>query len=315
MVKVESAVRSARGTLITAVVITSCISTTAQAGLAADRVFQATAEPGTVTSAWSGAEGVVITGAAAKTGRLGYEVAASNAPGYVQWDDVIEQQRTHFSVRLWVQVKSVRPGESVDILTVRNSFGVRDFDFFLGAGGRFRWDIAGSQPGPRSETRVALNRWYLVEAFGDFADSQHEVTVRINGQDQGTLINRRATASTVHALRLGTVAPKTHRQWYDDVAVRVGDSSIGFLEKLPPPPEIEQSAPAAAAPSSSAPSRDTSQGATPPEAGPVAGPPPGDVDASPDSRGTATAAGFVLALCAAGLIALGVGPALARRRR
>ena len=205
-------------------------SATAPAVAATSAYLEADAESGTVIPPFSTATNASVSSAAAKRGSNGYVVNSTNAAGFASWSSAaVEQRHTDFSVRTWVQVRSRAAGQSVDLVSVQNVRTVNNFDFFLTAdSSRFKWDLQNANSRSSSFT-VIPNRWYFLEAYGSYGGSTYTASVRIDGVDQGVIASPGQTASTVKSLWLGTTAAKTHEQWYDDVALRVADSSIGFL--------------------------------------------------------------------------------------
>ena len=167
--------------------------------------------------------------AAAHSGGGGVRVAATNAPGNVRWDDtVVPQGRQFASGRFWVRVNSRAANESVDLFTVANALGSRNFDFFVSATtGRFQWDIF-NQATDRTSFAVTFGQWYLVEVRLEYQGSTHTARVRIDGIDQGTITSP-GTPTTVASLTVGSMTNKTHSQDYDDIALVVGDADPGWL--------------------------------------------------------------------------------------
>ena len=197
---------------------------------AASSYLEADGESGTVMPPWSASAGAEVSSSAAKTGSRGYVVRGAGSEGYLRWSDTaVEQGHAAFSVRAWVQVKSRGAGESVDLITVTNETGVNNFDFFVtGSSSQFKWDLLQTDTG-QSNFVVESNRWYLVEARGEFAGSTYNASVRIDGVEQQSISSPGLPATTVRSMWLGTSLPKTHEQWYDDVALRVGDGTVDYL--------------------------------------------------------------------------------------
>ena len=170
-----------------------------------------------------------LSGAAAKNGSAGLRVSSSNAAGYARWDGgAIAQNRQHASVRFWVRLVSRRAGQSVDLFTLANARGSRNFDFFIaGDTGRFKWDIYRTSA-DESSFAVTPGQWYLVEARISYQGTSHTARVRIDGVDQGT-ISSPGSNTTVASATVGSFTAKTHTQDYDDIAIDVGTQPLGWI--------------------------------------------------------------------------------------
>lgn len=189
--------------------------------------IRADAEVGAYHAAQAEAKGMTLAAGAAKNGERGFDVSATKGPGYLRWGEKFVPHQTYFSLRFWVQVKSVAPGESVDIFTVKNTTDEHNADFFLTPGGRWMWDLA--NPDSRQGQRGLLNQWYLVEAKGGFEKGNYTVTVRINNTEHPTVVSKGLPAAQVKSLWLGTSVPKTHRQWYDDITLATSNKPLDYL--------------------------------------------------------------------------------------
>lgn len=186
-------------------------------------------ESGTL-DAWSSAASASVSPDAADHGTFGLEINANQAPGYVGWSpSLVPQGHSYASLRAYVQVVSQGDGESLGLITVRNSLGVHNFDFFVTADThRFKWDLANSDSAESAFT-VEPGRWYLVEIQCEFAGTYYNAGVKIDGVNQGLITSAGQVPATVRSVWLGTYAPKTHVQRYDDVELSVGDSWPGYL--------------------------------------------------------------------------------------
>ena len=179
---------------------------------------------------WTATAGATVTSAAAANGVFGAEIRAAQSPGYLEWGtDVVAQGRTYASLRAYVQLVSRAGGESVDLITIKNDNLRSNFDFFVtGDSQRFKWDLYNANSDESAFT-VEPGRWYLVEIQCEFAGSYYNAGVRIDGVSQGMITSSGQLPSTVRSVWLGSTASKTHVQFYDDVALVVGDSWIGYL--------------------------------------------------------------------------------------
>jgi hypothetical protein len=182
----------------------------------------------------SASGGATVTPAAARHGNGGLALTANAASAFARWNpDVVPQNHTHASMRVWTRVLNRGPGESLDLFTIQNSRRVENFDIFVnGITGRLQWDLF-REDTDWSDFVVEQGRWYLVEAQVEFAGSQYTATVRIDGVNQGTITTNQA-ATTIRSMWVGAEAPKTHTQHYDDLALQVGDAPLGWLATTPP---------------------------------------------------------------------------------
>jgi hypothetical protein len=189
-------------------------------------VFDAESGLGSVTASQAAWASTV----ARKHGDRGLFVNASATPGFVRWgQDNVPQGHTHASARLWVNVRAWAPGESVDVITISNAQSAKNFDLFIGAdSGRFQWDIHHSTS-DETNFQVERNRWYLIEVQLEFEGTRHTADVRIDGEPQGTLASN-GRSTTIRSVTVGANTAKTHTQGYDDLAVRVGDAPLGWLD-------------------------------------------------------------------------------------
>jgi hypothetical protein len=182
----------------------------------------------------SASTNATVSAEAARHGSQGLAIASTAAPSFARWNpDVVTQNLTHASVRVWVRVLSRKAGESVDLFTVQNARRLENFDVFVnGINGQLQWDLFRDDtdflPGP-----MELGRWYLIEAQVEFADGQYTADVRIDGVDQGTIVSTQAS-TTVRALIVGSESAKTHSQHYDDIAMQVGNAPMGWLTTTSP---------------------------------------------------------------------------------
>jgi hypothetical protein len=167
---------------------------------------------------------------AAANGKFGAQISAKRQPGYLNWSSAaVKQGHTYASLRARVQVGSHGPGESLDLITIKNSGLVNNFDFFVTPyTQRFKWDLLRSNTG-ESSFKVEPGRWYLVEVQCMFAGSAYNARVRIDGVDQGMITSSGQLPTTVRSVWLGSAASKTHLQRYDNVALKLGDSWPGYL--------------------------------------------------------------------------------------
>lgn len=187
-----------------------------------DRLF-ADGENGMLTPPWSATENASVLGEAARSGTAGYQIDATQAPGHLTLRAGVPQGRRSFYVRMWVQLRDAAPGESVDLLTVENAEGVRNFDLFVTARTRMlKWDLLNTDSDQLAGP-VVPGRWYLVEVSGSFGTDRYTAGVRVDGKEQGSIVSRGQKPTTVRGLRLGTVNRKTHRQWYDGVQLSLGN--------------------------------------------------------------------------------------------
>ncbi len=172
--------------------------------------------------------GMTMTSQAAKNGARGFDINAMDRPGFLRWGDKSMPDQPFFSLRLWVQVVSAVPGQSVEIFTLTNSTGQNSADLFLTPGpNRWRWDVESTTAG--TGPRVQLGTWYLVEAKGGFAAGNTTLSVRLNGQSYPPVVSKARPGATVKGLWLGSVEPRTHRQFYDDITLAVSDQPLDFL--------------------------------------------------------------------------------------
>jgi hypothetical protein len=170
-------------------------------------------ESGTLAG-WSSTAAARVTSVAAAHGTFGAQVSASQRPGYLSWSPtMVVQGLTYASLRAYVQVVSHGAGQSLDLITIKNSHLLNNFDFFVTPNTqRFKWDLNSGNTG-QSAFRVAPGRWYLVEVQCEFA------MITSPGQ----------LPATVRAVWFGTNLSKTHVQNYDDLALRLGDWWPGYL--------------------------------------------------------------------------------------
>jgi len=235
--------RTRAGLLAVVMVVGAVVASTTPVGAATpDLTFDA--EAGTLAGTTASA-GASSSTDAARNGTRGLRISATAAEGYVRWGStVVPQGRTHSAVRVWVRVNSRAAGESVDVVTVGNALGSANFDLFVsGTNNRFRWDLF-RDDWDETAWAIEFGRWYLVEALVEFEGTTHTASVRIDGEEQGT-ISSAGTATTVRQLTLGTTVAKTHQQDYDDLAFAVDDSSPGWLTTTPP--SVTVTAPASGA--------------------------------------------------------------------
>jgi hypothetical protein len=178
--------------------------------------------------------GASVSASAARHGTGGLVVSADAAPGFARWNpDVVPQNHTHASVRLWVRLMSRKAGESVDLFTIQNSRRTENFDLFVnGINGRLQWDLY-NQNFDGLDTAMEVGRWYLVEAQVEFAAPDYTATVRVDGVNQGTITSN-YPGTTIRSVWVGAESNKTHTQHYDDLAVQVGDDPMGWLSTTPP---------------------------------------------------------------------------------
>ncbi len=173
---------------------------------------------------------VAVSAAAARSGSGGLRSASSGAPSFAQWGNgVVPEGSTHGAVRTWVRLDSRGAGQSVDLLTVANSEGRRNFDFFItGNTQRFKWDLF-SGDNDESSFVVAPGRWYLIEVLVAYEGNRHSATVRIDGVDQGTIVST-GNPLTLASVTIGTHSAKTHAQAYDDLLMRFGAGPVGWID-------------------------------------------------------------------------------------
>lgn len=204
---------------------------------AASATVAADAETGTL-SAWSATAGASITSGAAKQGAFGYEVNATNAPGYLNWSTTaVEQGHPVATFKTYLQVVSGAPGESVDLVTIRNTNTSHHFDLFVTADTkRFKWDLNNTDWG-ESAFQAVPGQWYLVQAQVEFQGTTYSAKVMIDGVEQSHVTSPGMVDGDVKSVWLGTSNAKTHRQRYDAVVLRVGD--------VYPPGWVEPPGPAA----------------------------------------------------------------------
>jgi hypothetical protein len=186
-------------------------------------------ESGTLKG-WSSTAAATVTSKAAANGKFGAQISTDQGPGYLNWSSkAFKQGLTNASLRAYVQVVSRGTGQSVDLITIKDSNLVNNFDFFVTADTqRFKWDLYRGNTG-QSAFRVAPGHWYLVEVQCQFAGTSYNARVRIDGVDQGMITSSGQVPATVESVWLGTAVPKTHMQRYDDVALRLADSWPGYL--------------------------------------------------------------------------------------
>ncbi|MFN3218779.1 MAG: hypothetical protein ACE367_19970 [Acidimicrobiales bacterium] len=175
---------------------------------------------------------VDVATSAARSGNAGVRSASTDAPSFAQWGSgVVPPGTTHASVRTWVRLESRGEEQSVDLLTVANSDGRRNFDFFVtGDMQRFKWDLY-SGDSDESSFAVVPGRWYLVEVLVAYAGTRHSATVRIDGVDQGTIVSV-GNDVTLASVTIGTHSAKTHSQSYDDLAMRFGSGPVDWIDAV-----------------------------------------------------------------------------------
>jgi hypothetical protein len=180
------------------------------------------------TDGWTDTARATVTPEAAHTGRFGLDLAATGSEAYVRW--VAPVDLPHWSLRSWVRVVAWTPGESVDLVTVRNREITNNFDLFVGAGDRaFQWDLF-RESSARAAGTVEPGRWYLVEARGSFAGTTSTAEVRIDGVPQPSIASPGQPPSAVRELVLGSIGTeKTNRVQFDDVRFEVGGAPLPFL--------------------------------------------------------------------------------------
>jgi hypothetical protein len=190
----------------------------------------------------SASAGASVDVGAAKAGNGGLRLAADEAPSYVRWGaDVVPQDQSHATTRLWFRLLSRGPGQSVDVLTVGNALQSANFDFFVnGDTGRFQWDLFRDDT---AETGFVaeVGHWYLVETQVEFDGTQHTAAVRIDGVVQDPIAST-GTATTVRMMAVGTTVAKSHRQDYDDIELQVGAGPMGWLADSPPSVRLDRPA-------------------------------------------------------------------------
>lgn len=165
----------------------------------------------------------------AKNGSGGITIDSQSEPGYVRWgSEKLAGNNAYAAARFWVRLDSQRSGESVDLFTIANAQNNRNFDFFVtGDTRKFKWDIFYSS-NDESNFQVNYGQWYLVEVLLDFKGSEHTAQVRIDGVNQGT-IRSNGVDTLVRRVSIGSYTSKTHKQHYDDLAVNVGTSPLGWV--------------------------------------------------------------------------------------
>lgn len=175
---------------------------------------------------------VAVAASAARSGNGGVRSASTEAPSFAQWGSgVVPAGTTHASIRTWVRLEDRGADQSVDLLTVANSDGRRNFDFFVtGDTQRFKWDLY-SGDSDESSFVVVPDRWYLVEVQVGYAGTRHTATVRIDGVNQGTIVSA-GNAVTLASVTIGTHSAKTHSQSYDDLSMRFGTGPVGWIDPL-----------------------------------------------------------------------------------
>jgi hypothetical protein len=202
-------------------------ASTTPSPVARPRTLTADFESGTADG-WTETARATVTAEAAHAGRFGLDVAADRSDAYARW--LAPGDLPAWSFRAWVRVVASTPGESVDVLTVRNREITNNFDLFVGAGDRaFQWDLF-RENSARATGVVEPGRWYLVEARGSFADTTSSAEVRIDGVPQASIASPGQPRSAVRELVLGSIGTnKTNRVQFDDVRVEVGDTPVPFL--------------------------------------------------------------------------------------
>lgn len=173
---------------------------------------------------------VTVSSGAARSGNGGLRSASSGAPSFARWGSgVVPAGSTHGAVRTWVRLDSRGAGQSVDLLTVANSEGRRNFDFFItGDTQRFKWDLFSGDSDEASFV-VVPGRWYLIEVRVGYGGTRHSATVRIDGVDQGTIFST-GTPLRLASVTIGTHSAKTHAQAYDDLLMRFGAGPVGWID-------------------------------------------------------------------------------------
>lgn len=185
------------------------------------------AEGGQLTG-FSSSQRASVTSAAARSGGFGLDVSSTAQTAYARWDtDRVPQNNSYASLRFAVRLDSRTRAQSVDLVTVANSNYVRNFDLFITNGTPyFKWDIF-SANADQSNFVVQTGRWYLIEVLVEYSGNQHSAQVRIDGVDQGTVTSSGSDA-TISTVTFGSFSRKTHSRVYDDIALFVDDSPLGF---------------------------------------------------------------------------------------
>jgi hypothetical protein len=209
--------------------VASSLAAASPAGAAASTSRSDDFESGTL-HAWSSTASASAQPSAALHGSYGARISAVNAPGYLRWSGAAIQNGHHYATfRAYVDVISHAAGQSVNIVTIKNSNMVNNFDMFVsGSTGRFRWDLRNADS-HQSSFVVQTGRWYLIEVQCSFAGSTYNANVRIDGVNQSSIASTGQVSATVRDIWVGAATRRTHVQYYDDVAVAVGDASLGYL--------------------------------------------------------------------------------------
>lgn len=181
-------------------------------------------------SGWKQSAAATVSPQAGRTGGYGAQISARSGPGFLWWSPAqLVQGNSYASFRAYVQVVDAAPGESVDLITIKNSLGRHHFDLFVaGDTQRLKWDL---YSGDSDETSFAVvpGRWYLIEVKLDLEGRWHNADVRIDGVHQGAITSDEGRSYTVRSLWLGTPNAKTSTKRYDDVALVVGKERLAYL--------------------------------------------------------------------------------------
>ena len=179
----------------------------------------------TTVASFAVVENARVDADAARTGRAGLRISSVDEPGYAQWDSSDSgSDFNRAAAEFWFRLSSRGAGESIDVLTIANAEGERNFDFFLaGDSQRMKWDIYRENAGESGT--VDFDRWYFVEVTLSYAGTTHWVEVSIDGEDWGRTQST-GIPTTVESITFGSKAAKTHSQDYDDIVVRLsGDET------------------------------------------------------------------------------------------
>ena len=187
------------------------------------------------TTAFSSTSNVSLSGAFARSGPYGARaVNTATRGGYLAWSS----SRFRYGVRYgritaWVKVVSHRTGESVDVLSLKNARGSRNFDFYRDPGtGRWRYDLYRFDSELSTMTAV-VGRWYLIEALVDFGGrggTAYTADLRINGIPQPSIESTGQVGTTVKSAWFGDPNPdhKHNVRYYDSLAVDTDATPFAF---------------------------------------------------------------------------------------
>lgn len=138
--------------------------------------------------------------------------------------------QTHWSARMYVRYPTSLPGgATASIFSVVQATGVDDFTFFFNpAISQLQWDLNTLDLG-RSAV-IIPDRWYLIQARGDYSGSTWRADVRIDGIGQTSIATSGKAPSTIDFIQFGiSSATQTWTGHFDDCAFAYGTHPLKFI--------------------------------------------------------------------------------------